>query len=304
MQVQAFLLRIIVWYCSDLDKENNYEFDSSEVMGSITIDFSDKNTAIFDINENNISSIQSDEITAFFESNELNEEYYMNWISNQDIENLESVTITVLYPEDNLTEVYSNTSDIQKHRFVYVDANYILGQKTNQFTVGDLLVDVVTEVIVVTISHYDKVMGTIASLFDITDPASYFATDRVRVGQEYYINDGASRVVTKFVELYAPVSGTVKWYAWGYAQSDYVRHGIQFYYKGLEVGSKQNKYHQYYTQRYYNDTSLYNAVVNAYPNSIYEEIADEFSANYIGYTLYERSITREKYLEYDDIVTN
>ena len=165
--------------------------------------------------------------------------------------------------------------------------------------------NVVSEGINLTIGKYSQFIASLASIFGITDPDTYFGTDKVRMGQDYYVNDGANRVVTKFVELYAPVSGTVKWYPWGYAEGDYVRHGVQLYYKGLETKPKKNIYHQYYTEHYYAEQTLVTLTEQAYSRGqVYSEVADDYAASSGGYALIERDISESKYLEYDDKVVN
>lgn len=253
--------------------------------------------------ENVDTGFEATEVKAFFEDQDMNYDYYRNWLYEQELSGLESVTITVL-PSDRRTGLAS-ASAIQGHRLVYADRNYRYDPKTNKFTPGELIKNAVSESITVCIGKYSQIIASLASVLNITDPDTYFGTDRVREGKEYYVNDGANRVVTKFVELYAPVLGKTQWYAWGYAEGDYVRHGVQLYYKGLEEGPKENVYHQYYTENYYREATLVSLVKEAYSNGRdYGEVADDYAAAVGGYKLYDRDITREKYLEYDDKVIN
>lgn len=254
--------------------------------------------------ENVDTGFEATEVKAFFEDNDMNYDYYRNWLYEQELSGLESVTITVL-PSTGGTDLASVNSTIQDDRLVYVDRIYHHDPKTNQFTVGELMKNVVSEGINLVIGKYSQFIASLASILGITDPDTYFGTDRVRQGKEYYVNDGSNRVVTKFVELYAPVLGETQWYAWGYAEGDYVRHGVQLYYKGLEDGPKENVYHQYYTENYYREATLVNLVKDAYSKGReYGEVADDYAAAVGGYELYDRDITVEKYLEYDDMVIN
>lgn len=255
------------------------EVENNDVA-SITISF---NEGMALSGETVASGFEATSVKNFFEDNEINYDYYKDWLYKQETEDLESVTITVL-PSNNGVTPQSVNSVIQGDRMVYVDRNYHYHPKTNQFI---------------------KVITSLASIIGITAPDTYFGTDRVRQEKEYYVNDDANRVVTKFVELYAPVSGKTQWYAWGYAEGDYVRHGVQHYYKGLEVGSKKNVYHQYYTENYYRELALVNLVKEAYSRGRdYREVADAYASSIGGYTLFDRNITAAKYLEYDNLVIN
>lgn len=270
----------------------NSENIQSQVVDSITIPLN---------NESNMRADNSNvDVVNFFDNNDIDYEYYMDWLSEQEQENLSSVTISVsenqYYPS-----TYSN-SDIRGSRLVYADRNYRYTEKENPFSTGQLMANAVAEAVNLTIGKYTQFVASLSSILGIANPSTYFGTDRVREGEDYYVNDGANRVVTKFVELYAPVSGTTKWYPWGYAEGDYVRHGVQLYYKGLEQGAKKNIYHQYYTENYYNHTNLINKVKDAYPRRTYTEVADDYAATTGGYDLRDRSITRSQYLEYDHLV--
>lgn len=278
--------------------------NESNSTDSITIPFS--NVALLSISEEDSSTgIESTDVREFFERNEMNYNYYRDWLYEQEMDGLESVTITVLSSNDNGVAPASLNSTIQGDRIVYVDRYYTHNPRTNQFTVGALMKNVIAEGVTLVIGRYSQVVASLASILGITDPDTYFGSDRVRQNKEYYVNDGANRVVTKFVELYAPVSGVTQWYAWGYAESDYVRHGVQLYYKGIENGAKKNLYHQYYTQHYYTETTLVNLVKNAYSmGRTYCEVADDYASAIGGYALYDRNITASKYLEYDSVVIN
>lgn len=274
----------------------------AEHSNAATITISFGNVLPMAITEENIANgFESSDVRAFFESNEMNYNYYRDWLYDQDMEGLESITITVL-PSNDTENLASVNSVVYDSRMVYVDRNYHYDPKTNQLTVGALMKNAVSELITLTIGKYSQIVASLASILGITHPDTYFGTDRVRQGKEYYVNDGANRVVTKFVELYAPVSGVTKWYAWGYAEGDYVRHGVQLYYKGLEEGAKNNIYHQYYTENYYRESVLIDLVKDAYSRgSDYCEVADDYAAEIGGYDLYDRDITVTKYLEYDDL---
>ena len=248
------------------------------------------------------TGFEATDVQEFFEDNKMNYNYYRDWLYEQDMDGLETVTITVV-PSNVGVVPASENSVIQDYRMVYVDRNYHHEPKTNQFTVGELLKNVVSEGINLVIGKYSQFIASLASILGITDPDTYFGTDRVRQGEDYYVNDGANRVVTKFVELYAPVLGETQWYPWGYAEGDYVRHGVQLYYKGLEAEPKKNIYHQYYTENYYREATLVSLVKNAYSlGRDYYEVADDYAAAIGGYELYDRSITVTQYLEYDDVV--
>ncbi len=250
------------------------------------------------------SGFDSPDVISFFEDNELNIEYYRNWIYSENFEEIQAVKFTVGPKCLEDTPATSNT-DIQGSRIIYVDMITSITPRNVQLAVGELLSDVVRNVVYSVIETFSQPIGTLVSILDIGNPDTYFGDDRVRQGQEYYIHDGASRVVTKFVELYAPTLGELQWYVWGYAESEYIRDGVQLYYKGLEDGEKQNVYHQCYTENYYSEATLIELVKQAYSMGFdYCEAANEFSAQYNGYELYTREITREQYLEYDDVVIN
>lgn len=282
------------------------EYESTQ---SITIHFNPNECnvnayALSDAGRGNDAQFNSADVQRFFADNNLDLDYYRKWVYNQDTNNLSTVTITVVAQERNVASVQSNRS-ISGCRLVYVDRNYHYNGEKVQLTVGALVKRVVSEAVTLYISKYSQVIGSLASICGITNPDTFFGNDLVRKGKEYYIHDGSNRVVTKFVELYAPVQGTTKWYAWGFAEGDYVRQGAQLYYKGIEVGQKGNDYHQYYTQNYYNEATLKQLVKDAYSKGReYKEIADEYAANIGGYRLYDCVINANKYLEYDGLVTN
>lgn len=274
-------------------------------LPTITISFgetqtrTDAGTRSADTGEFETTSVQT-----FFEDNNMNYDYYRDWLYAQEMDHLESVTITVV-PSSAKNASTPRNSGIQADRMIYVDRIYSHDPKTNQFTVGELMKNVITEGVTLIIGKYSQFVASLASILGITDPDTYFGTDKVRQGKEYYVNDGANRVVTKFVELYAPVLGEVQWYPWGYSEGDYVRHGVQLYYKGLEEGPKENVYHQYYTEHYYLDSTLVNLVKQAYSRgNTYCEVADEYAAAIGGYELYDRDITVTQYLEYDELVSD
>ena len=158
----------------------------------------------------------------------------------------------------------------------------------------------VSELISFSIGKWNPLVASLASILGLTDPNAYFGTNRVQVDDDYYEYGGSIRTVSKIVELYAPVSGMgTVWYAWGYAQCDYVRTGVQVYYKGNPVGAIRNSYHKYYTEHYYLEDALKTLVMSAYPNNEYRETADTLTASMNGYKIYDASITESGYLEYD-----
>ncbi len=248
-------------------------------------------------------TFESAEVKAFFSENDLDYDYYRAWLYSNEMDGLESVTITVMPSEE--TALPASTvanSQVQDSRLVYADRVYVYAPKTNPFTPGQLMKNAISQAFTFVIGKYSRRVASLATLFGITNPDLYFGTDKVRENKEYTINDGASRVVTKFVELYAPVSGQIKWYAWGLAESDYVRHGAQLYYKGIAHGPTVNNYEQYYTEHYYSHPTLINLVKEAYSNGrTYNEVADEYVAATGGYALNKRDINEYRYLEYDNL---
>lgn len=57
------------------------------------------------------------------------------------------------------------------------------------------------------------------------------------------------------------------------------------------------------TEHRYHGTALIEQVIQAYRSGReYYETADQYSADIFGYKLYNRTITKEMYLEYDDMV--
>lgn len=270
------------------------------IADSITIHFETEPQSSRTSN-NVLATLMSDDVIVFFEENELNYDFYSSWITAQTSLGLDSVTIAVTQPTATSATTRASSDDIEASRVVYAETIYHYTGQTNQLTVGDLIANAVSEVINLVIGKYSQTIASLASILGITDPSSYFGTERVEQNKDYYVNDASSRLVTKFVELYAPVSGTTKWYPWGFAQSDYVRHGVQLFYKGLENGAKENVYHQYYTQHYYSEASLVTLVKDAYiRGTTHEEVAEEYASAIGGYVLFDRDITATKYLEYDE----
>lgn len=272
---------------------------NDSIQDTITIYF---DSGVKSRSNNTTNAFETAEVLNFFSKNDMDYEFYKDWFQKQDMAGLESITFTIIYPES--TSVMISNSSVS-HRMVYADRNYHYTEKVNQFTSGTLMKNVVSEAITLVIGKYSATLASLASIFGITDPDTYFGTNRVQQNKDYYVNDGANRVVTKFVELYTPEMGSANWYAWGLAEGDYIRHGVQLYYKGLSVGSKKNIYRQNYTENYYRESNLVNLVKNAYSNGRnYFESADSYAAGIGGYKLYSRTITESQYLEYDDKVIN
>lgn len=275
------------------------ENENDSVQDTITIYF---NSGIQSKSNHTTNAFETTDVLNFFLKNGMDYEFYKDWIQKQDMTGLESITFTIIQPE--ATSVIASNNSVS-HRIVYADRNYHYTEKVNQFTSGALMKNVVSEAITLVIGKYSASLASLASIFGITDPDTYFGTNRVQQNKDYYVNDGANRVVSKFVELYTPELGSANWYAWGFAEGDYIRHGVQLYYKGLEVGSKKNIYRQNYTENYYQEANLVNLVKNAYSNGrYYFESADAYAAALDGYALYSRTITESQYLEYDNKITN
>lgn len=240
----------------------------------------------------------SDHVQQFFEENNLDYTYYMNWLAQQDVSKLEKVTFTISH--QTYYAATRSSSVIKGSRIVYADQFYNIGSQSVQFSAGQLVANVVSEVMTFVIGKYSKSVASLASILGITNPSNYFGSSRVQIGKDYCEHEVKDRIVTKFVELYAPVSGTTKWYAWGYAQSDYVYHGFRLFYKGVPKASAE-LYEQYYTQNYYNVNNLINLVKNAYPTRTYQETADSYAATIGGYALHKRDINKSTYYEYDNL---
>lgn len=239
--------------------QENYIEEVEEVKNindSITIYFGEKTRSTGG------NEFEADNVKTLFENNELNYDYYKNWLYSQDLSDLDSVTFSVSAVSDDIPEAIAN-SDIKGTRMVYVERHGIL------------------------------------------NPGKFFGSDTVIEEKDYYMRDGSYRTVTKFVELNAPVSGKTQWYAWGYAESDYVRIRAQLFYKGVTNKPEETTYTQYYPEHYYLHAQLINLTKQAYSNKkVYAEVPFPNSGAYDEYKILQRDINKDKYLEYDNLVAN
>lgn len=262
---------------------------------SLTIQYGSMQTNSVSSSSSGTVILNQSEVEKFFEEHELNYDYYSQWIDPEKNGAAASVTITVT----NAIPYNGSIAGISGSRIVYTDVVSMEDPKDVQLTPGTLMSNAVSEVISFTIGKWNPLIASLASILGLTDPESYFGSNRVQIGDDYYRYEGSTRTVTKIVELYAPVSGMgTIWYGWGYAQCDYVRTGVQVYYKGAPLQPMDNTYHKYYTEHYYLEDALKTLVMAAYPNSEYREIADPTTAEINGYEIYDSATTVSGYLEY------
>ena len=274
--------------------------ESMPITDSITIHFESDSQSSRSTN-NALAELASDDVMIFFEENELNSDFYIAWVAEQATAGADSVTIAVSRPVSTSATTRAALSDIEASRVVYAESyrKHIEGQ-TIQLTPGELLANLFNEVVTLVLDEYCQVFSSLGSLFGISDPISYFGSERAVIGKDYLEHEARSRLITKFVELYAPVQGTTQWYPWGYAESDYVEHIIDHYYKGSRNDTAIS-HQQYYTQHYYYEAALIRLTQNAYlVNSTYEEVAEDNAAAIGGYELFVRDIDETKFFEYDE----
>lgn len=243
----------------------------------------------------------SEETTAFFKKNKMDVDYYKS-VLEKDLSKLREVKFVVTKGvEEDHGKGLTYSPDIQGSRLVYADAVYELSTQRFNFTVGELVKNAVLELLNVVSDGGFSIALTVANVLGLDNLEALFHSDLVRLNKEYAKVERTSRYVTKFVELYAPVNGTLMWYPWGYAQSEYVNNTVMFYYKGLKY-DEAPAFSQHYTQRYYSHTDLINKVKSVYPNGTWNEVADYYGSLLGGYTIYNyTSITASKYLEYDSL---
>lgn len=294
--ILALILTAMPTCCAfGFNKDTIEHIDKNLIEDSITITFSSE--AEKSENHNVTKDFYSSESLRFFKENNLDMNYYEKWILKQNIENLESISITVMKPNDSNTLDIEEKANIQGLRMVYVETITNDVPEKVEFTPGELLKDILLEAFIIVIDRITQGFASFVSFLNI-DADSY--GDYVVVGpDDGYYEDASLRTVTKFVELKVPVSGTFIWQAYGYAQSDYVRFGVNLIHRGQPNGRK-DRYRQYYTQNYYNETALQNKAVDAYPG-IYEEVASRVSASYGNYTYHERDISATKFQEYANL---
>ncbi len=297
--ILALILTAIPTCCAfGFNKDTIEHIDKNLIEDSITITFS--NEAEKSENYNVTKDFYSSESLRFFKENNLDINFYEKWILKQNIENLESLSITVMKPNDPNTLDIEEKANIQGLRMVYVETIATNTTRRVEFEQGEIFKNLLLEIFSIVIEQIVQEFTSLASFLGILDVGAY-GNYVVIQGDDGYTEDASVRTVTKFVELKVPVSGAFIWQAYGYAQSYYARFGINLFHRGSFV-KHNDKYRQYYTQNYYNETALQNKAVDAYPD-IYEEVPSEVSAAYGNYTYHERDISSSKFYEYENLCT-
>ena len=278
----------------------NADSESIPITDSITIHF-ESDPQLSRSTNNALAELTSDDVIIFFKKNELNYDFYSTWIAEQAAAGADSVTIAISQPVATSATTRATISDIEESRVVYAESyrEHIEGQ-TIQLTPDELLANLFNEVVTLVLDEYCQVITSLGSLFGISDPISFFGTERAVINKDYCEVEGKSRLITKFVELYAPVQGTTQWYPWGYAEGDYVEY-VTFHYQKGSLRDFAKSHQQYYTQHYYYEAALIRLTQNAYlVNSTYEEVAEDYAADVGGYELFVRDIDQNKFFEYDE----